>query len=686
MVDTNNVDSIDNTISVVDDSWTRVLNQVKEDVAIRQNFSKNHHDDNDTNNDTCVNIDSLLATYHPLFGKKWKEQMTTYYQAICLSKERPGNYKSLVIETRAAIRFGLCLLCSFQEEEDENQLRTTKTIQNLAILDNQWHECLLKILSAQYGDSKCRVLAAQLLSNCITSNNQASKILSSSIPLSPSKEVVNNTILMNTMQNLSISNDDNGDGTPHKNDDTSAKNITNPVTWVDILLSCAKSSSGNANNNNNHRDALSAIVATLHNCIVALQKQQDDVDDAQNDDEHDNNRSNSFANKIASNTMLISTLLRQFIDGKNAIPRNTTTTTSNNKEHQHDNGENDDRNDPLDSATEWIYLLLVKLSKFGLLTTMYNSISSTVVVPEHNILLHCMVKEVETYASSSSSSDGENGKISMPIGGELTIDDSTESCVALANLLCELLKEELLSSSNRDPESTTEEAHDDHGDDDVDSILLRHSAVLSLVDIFAILLGFDDNDTMTNNSRSSLRISDLRLLLGLETSLMQDVSKYLGFILDDLTAKTENLKAREIKLSQDQQNLITSFIRFIGNSCYKCRQNQDILRTTLVPPSKSTTTLTSSRKENETEEEPRNAIHILLSCTSYGTSCFTLREWCVIAIRNVLEDNRLNQELVAHLDAQNPIQSSVLDKAGVRLSLDTKGKVSLTPLKEEEEE
>jgi hypothetical protein len=57
----------------------------------------------------------------------------------------------------------------------------------------------------------------------------------------------------------------------------------------------------------------------------------------------------------------------------------------------------------------------------------------------------------------------------------------------------------------------------------------------------------------------------------------------------------------------------------------------------------------------------------------------------VIAIRNVLEDNTINQEVVAALDAQNPVQSAVLDKAGVRVKMDEYGKVSLSPVKEDDE-
>ena len=107
------------------------------------------------------------------------------------------------------------------------------------------------------------------------------------------------------------------------------------------------------------------------------------------------------------------------------------------------------------------------------------------------------------------------------------------------------------------------------------------------------------------------------------------------------------------------------------------------MRTTLVPPTKKNVAAESDKMPSNPS---RNALHVLLSCTSFGTSCFTLREWCVIAIRNVLENNSDNQDVVAQLDAQNPIQLAALDHAGVHVTMDQQGKVSLSTLDENEDE
>jgi ataxin-10 len=104
------------------------------------------------------------------------------------------------------------------------------------------------------------------------------------------------------------------------------------------------------------------------------------------------------------------------------------------------------------------------------------------------------------------------------------------------------------------------------------------------------------------------------------------------------------------------------------------------MRTTLVPPKKN------DEGADDAEGDIRNVLHVLLSCTSFGTSCFTLREWGVIAIRNVLENNTQNQQVVALLEAQKPVQSAALDSAGVQVSLDQQGKVSLSTLEENDNE
>eukprot|EP00538_Stauroneis_constricta_P003704 CAMPEP_0119554206 /NCGR_PEP_ID=MMETSP1352-20130426/6769_1 /TAXON_ID=265584 /ORGANISM="Stauroneis constricta, Strain CCMP1120" /LENGTH=85 /DNA_ID=CAMNT_0007600765 /DNA_START=24 /DNA_END=277 /DNA_ORIENTATION=+ len=76
----------------------------------------------------------------------------------------------------------------------------------------------------------------------------------------------------------------------------------------------------------------------------------------------------------------------------------------------------------------------------------------------------------------------------------------------------------------------------------------------------------------------------------------------------------------------------------------------------------------------------RTLLHILLSTTSFGHACFTLREWALVAIRNALEDNEGNQQVVATLEAQRPMEQTELDRAGVKVKMDDQGKVSVSAL------
>jgi hypothetical protein len=591
-----------------DSSWAAILSKAIED---RQKYATI---DRET-------IDSVLDGYYrPLFSS-WKEQVTTYeHDVICLAatKEKPDNYKELILETRAALRFGLCC-CSLENDA----LR--QSIQKCILNEFRWHEHLASILTTRTGkgDSKCRLLAAQLLSNSITGNSETALLVSSTLPISPSTETINSTI------RNSLSNND------FEKDDTTTTTIE--PTWVDMILSCAKS--GN-------REALAAVVAALYNCIAAL---SDTTTTTTKDDYN-----MSFATEIASNSMLVSTLLRQFI----AASALHASSSKNKNTNANDGDDDDDDEDTVwDSATEWIYLLVIKLASLGLLVQMYNSISSSsnnnnnnnnnnTVLPEHNVLLHCMAKEAESYAVGQTKQE----KSTMPLGGGLLgTDGSNKTCAEIVDLLGRLWK-------------SKEEGSQGEEDDG-----LRGSAVTCVLDVFAVILGVDSPLT-----------SELRLHLGSHTTLLQDASKQLGLIVDDLKERSFGKKAREVKLSQEEQNFLTALVHLLGNMCFRCRFNQELMRTTLVPP--------ATKKEDDTKtDSSRNALHILLSCTSYTTSCFTLREWSVIAIRNILENNTENQEVVARLDAQNPIQSAVLDSAGVRVNMDSKGNVSLTPLDEIEE-
>jgi hypothetical protein len=162
-----------------------------------------------------------------------------------------------------------------------------------------------------------------------------------------------------------------------------------------------------------------------------------------------------------------------------------------------------------------------------------------------------------------------------------------------------------------------------------------------VLEILATSLGNDNDSSMAQT----------RLALGRDTTLVPTVALDLGIVVDSLSASKQGRNARELVISNQEQRQITGLVQLLGNVCYRCRFNQDLVRTTRVPG------LSGGCHSCVAH---RTALHVLLSCTSLSHGCFTLREWAIVALRNVLEGNEANQALVQQLEAQEPMQSAEL--------------------------
>lgn len=461
----------------------------------------------------------------------------------------------------------------------------------------------------------------------MTANAKTASIISSSIQIAPSEESISTSIL---------------ESVPCEDDEESSSKSPriSIANWVDMILSAAKS--GN-------REAVAAIAAALHNCISSIMPMDENATQTEED-------RLDFVETIASNGLLISTLLRNFVSAE-AVTKAIENEKSGSKE----------QSGHWDAATDWIQLLLSRLAKLGMLPKMFTSIDAGLVknssgssairlMPEQNILLQCMSREANAYAMEYNTNRG----VQNPFGNA--------ACVFLAELLVEMSP---WFRDQRIPNNETNQ-HDRTSLDDFNDQLV-HSGFLTVIEILATILGVDTPE-----------ITALRLLLGQDSAVLQESAKCLGVVLDDLAEKSEGRKARDIKLSDDDQKLLTSLVQFVGNLCYGCKHNQDLLRTTLVPRAKP---LLPRIEESAAEDasnvaDIRNGLHVLLTCTTHATACFTLREWGVIAIRNVLEENTENQSVVKDLMAQGPVESADLEEAGVRVQLDSKGKVSLATIDE----
>ena len=483
--------------------------------------------------------------------------------------------KDLILQTRYALRFATACLTI-----PDSKLR--RSIQDEAVAEHQWHTVLVQILSLSNGDSKIRKSAARLLSNLITEHTENAMIIFSIVKPSPCEQTISNRL-------------------------AEAVSETNPSStllksnWTDLMLASAKT--GN-------REALGAVVATIHNGLTAL---------SENDRSH-------VSQSLASDTLFTSTLLRQLLSARSI--------------ESHSAGEPESQ---ADDATEWITVLLEHLIRLGCLTNMYASIltgnsDDGTVLPEHLVLLHCIHGAVEEFMVGST-------KSWHPLGGEM-MDGIISTHMFLAQQSGAIRQRMLVEEQTRSMEP--------------DELELSKAALTIILEIIATSLGDD----------SSSALAKLRLKVGQETSLIQDAGVDLGTIVDTLSKKNEGLKSRELKISLEEQRWITTVVQILGNLCFRCKPNQDLLRVTPVPIADFLPPV----------DGDRTALHVLLSCTSFSYGCFTLREWAIVALRNVLEGNDENQTLVEKLQAQQPQQNAELAKMGLKVDMDEHGKVKVVPL------
>jgi len=203
---------------------------------------------------------------------------------------------------------------------------------------------------------------------------------------------------------------------------------------------------------------------------------------------------------------------------------------------------------------------------------------------------------------------------------------------------------------------TRSNAETDTGEKDTDNEQLQQSAYILIIEILAVFLGMNDNET-----------TQARLFIGQESMLIQIVLNYLAEVVDKVLSSTKNSKSEDPNM---QRNVILS-LRFVANISFKCRNNQDIMRSPL-PPSRQ------FKSEEESDGMAnRTALHMLLSCTGLSPEYLGIREWAIVAIRNVLAGNLENQRIVGELEAQKPVQSAELERLGIQVKMNNGGKVSV---------
>ena len=614
--------------------------------------------------------------------------------------------KSLILESRHALRYILSLFsheskyrCMIQEEAVLGHSK------NHDDDDEHDHELKLHIflsilLSIPSCDLKCQKLAAKILCNLGTCNPKTSRVILSNIRSSPS--VKKEPCLINSGSFSS--------------------------SWGDMIHTTASTAP------TGQRDALAAVAASLHNFIIALGNfNYNKIDNEEKDilfnisetsDFHSANKNNKNydfdVQTLATDRILLCNLVRYI------LPKDTIRVADNenvNKQVPLNDEAGEERN-MADDATLWISLLLEVLFSNGLFPQIYQSLgfSSGInndgddnngknyagtklkskpilnysITPEQIVLLNCFSSSVETYfedtintktiisANKTSSKNKDNTK--NPLGGLVGKCGIQRTVHCVAQQLIYLLRWQrqynayLSGVTHNSNNSNLKDIQEERYQGEICCVI---QGAKIMVDTLGTITGFcDDSDEMKKNLKSF--DASLRIYLGQTMPFLADAILELGIIIDRLSSENRGKKSRELVISQDDQHFMVGLVRIIGNLCYQCKPNQDLVRETYVNVDETASPSTTSNSSSiDKEEQKRSGLHLILSCTSLAYGCFTLREWGIISIRNILDDNIANQEVVAKLEAQEVINTPELEKLGVKLNLDKKGKVNIqqhTPL------
>ena len=553
------------------------------------------------------------------------------------NEDIPRATKILIVDTRRALRFTLCLLSAESSRQDVQNLATSST--------HELHKVLSTLIAHRQCDTKCRTMAAQILCNLATSNETTALVILNDIQPSPSESEATKIMLekMNLVENTR----------KESKMEVSSSSSSSSSTWSQMI----HTSGGSGD-----RNTLAAIAAALYNSIASIERS----DDNNNDTSTSTSSILRLASNLASDTMLICNLMRYILPSK-VIQQGC----------QEVDDKTAEAPDLSDDATEWISRLVEKLCSLGMLSNLYKSLGSHFqsndgddkdvemgITPEQLVLLHCIGSAVEEYARTL---NGFGGGDVHPLGGACSCD------FELMQSTFHFLAMQYCSFRQKDAKRVNDPERYDGEDDCIDN------ATILILDILSSSMSVDEvSDT------GSRDFAKIRLYVGQTTNILPNALLDLGVLVDRLGIENRGINARELKMTESDQHLVTSIVRLIGNICYRCRENQDLVRKTKVPiPHASSANVeeyTQFPKEADASADGarRNGLHVLLSCTSFAYGCFTLREWAIVAIRNVLQDNKENQKHVEELEAQQAIDTPELRKLGVKVKLDKRGQVTVS--------
>eukprot|EP00804_Cyclotella_cryptica_P006925 CCRYP_007071-RB/>CCRYP_007071-RB protein AED:0.16 eAED:0.16 QI:187/-1/1/1/-1/1/1/56/1032 len=567
--------------------------------------------------------------------------------------------------------------------------------------------------SVQKNQYTTQVLAARMLCNLVTDNPVTAEIVLMDVPFGPTNE--------ETERRMSM---------PFNGDPLKNSNIV--LCWSDLVAATSKL----GNNVDPDREALAAVSAALHNLLASLETRDSliELDNELRRREQMKGRraravrahlSSSFVNSTSDdessatkptdagfdavyNRQLMNALLRNILPAHAVIiesrsvasgeermgrPKFQAPLTAN--DHSHSFG------DTSDSATEWISLVLERMASRGLLPQMFQSaggVRGKSVTPEQVVLISCIRQAVDDYhtARSPSGEIGEFGRRRLSIAaksagvttlsrphplwgrvnedfgggsiplcsGELSGNAMSESTALTNSSIVPVLL--FLGNELDRLYLHAKSLHSNPSELLYDGEMSCTERIIDDIrDIIAQCLG--RHNTTPNEKNRQCTLPDARSVLGRETSIIKYCLFDLAELLDSALAKNSGKNARDLHLTPQEQHSAIVMVRLVANIVYNCRYNQDILRIVPIP---------SINPSNGGNPGKRVGLHVILSSTSLAPTCLSLREWCIVAIRNAVEGNDANAEAVRLLEAQNALgDTPELRRMGVKLNLDAKGKV-----------
>ena len=560
-----------------------------------------------------------------------------------------------------------------------------------------------------------QILAARILCNLVTDNPISAEIVLMDVPFGPNNSETERRMSMPFS------------GDPLKNTDV-------VLCWSDLVAATAKLGAST----DPEREALAAVAAALHNLLASLETRDSliELDNELKRRDHLKNsrtramrvrRGSSFVyNNVSDdessfvkpldagfdavyNRQLMNALLRNILPAHAVIMESSRSASAGRPKFHAPKTVTSQSNsfgDTSDSATEWISLIIERMASRGLLPQMFQSaggVRGKSVTPEQVVLTSCIRQAVDDYhsAHTPTGETGEFGRRRLSIAAK----SAGVTTLSRPHPLWGRVNEEFGGGNEDDLLSGTKKKSS--GNKPSKNTIFNSSAVPNLLflanevermyahaklinsnpsqvlydgeasctlrviedirDIIGQCVGRHNVNPSEKNKQCT--IPEARSVLGRETSIITHCLFDIAKLLDSALARNSGKNARDLNLSPQEQHSVIVLIRLIGNMVYKCRHNQDILRIIPIP---------LTNHPNVHNSEQRVGLHVILSTTSLAPTCLSLREWCIVAIRNAVENNKANAEAVRQLEAQNAMgDTPELRRMGIQVDLDAKGKVHI---------